>query len=58
VSLLSINCLVADAIMMPAMTKLLETAMTRGLRTHTGLHMLDGQLEMMADFLIGDVSRT
>lgn len=50
-SLLRADCIVAEVIMKPATTKLLETATLRGLRVHKGLHMLDGQLEAMAEFL-------
>lgn len=57
VSLLGSHCLVAEAIMMPALTKLLNAAATQGLRTHVGSHMLDGQLEAMADFFIDDSAR-
>ncbi|TNC14260.1 shikimate dehydrogenase [Methylobacterium terricola] len=43
--------LVAEIIMQPAETALLEHAAARGCRIHPGLPMLEGQLALMADFL-------
>ncbi|WP_127143985.1 shikimate dehydrogenase family protein [Pelagibacterium montanilacus] len=45
------EALVAEAIMKPAMTPLLEQAERRGHRTHAGRHMLDGQVPAIWDFL-------
>jgi len=41
---------VAEVIMSPAVTPLLETAAARGCRTHEGRHMMEQQLGLMADF--------
>ncbi len=41
---------VADVIMSPAVTPLLEVAAARGCRIHEGRHMMEQQLELMADF--------
>lgn len=41
---------VADVIMAPAITPLLETAAARGCRTHEGRHMMERQLGLMAEF--------
>jgi shikimate dehydrogenase len=42
--------LVAEAIMMPPVTPLLEAAAARGLATHQGHHMRDAQVRRCADF--------
>jgi shikimate dehydrogenase len=42
---------VADVIMKPATTPLLEAAERHGCRIHRGHHMLDQQVELYADFL-------
>lgn len=41
------SALVAEVIMMPRTTRLLEEAAARGHRIHHGTHMLDGQLDLM-----------
>lgn len=41
---------VAEVIMSPAVTPLLEVAAARGCRTHEGRHMMEEQLGLMADF--------
>lgn len=41
---------VADVIMKPMRTPLLEAAARRGCRTHTGVHMMDHQAPLFADF--------
>ncbi len=42
---------VADVIMEPARTRLLEEASARGCATHAGRHMMDYQIPMFAEFL-------
>lgn len=42
---------VAEVIMQPAVTRLLEAARARGCATHPGRPMMDHQLALMADFL-------
>lgn len=44
------DAVVADVIMKPEWTLLLRSAQKRGVRTHSGQHMLDGQLDMVAEF--------
>jgi len=41
---------VADVIMKPMRTPLLEAAARRGCRTHTGVHMMDHQTPLFAEF--------
>jgi len=43
--------LVAEVVMKPEMTPLLIAAKERGYSTHFGTHMLNGQLELMMEFL-------
>ena len=43
--------LVAEVVMKPDMTPLLIAAQERGYTTHFGKHMLNGQLELMMEFL-------
>lgn len=45
------NALVAEVIMKPDMTPLLIAAKARGNSIHFGIHMLNGQLELMMRFL-------
>jgi shikimate dehydrogenase len=45
------NALVADVIMKPAVTRLLEEASRRGHPVCEGRHMLDGQIEALWTFL-------
>ena len=42
--------LVADIVMKPEVTSLLTAARARGCKTHIGRHMLEGQVEAIADF--------
>jgi len=42
--------LVADVIMKPPLTALLEQARARGLAIHPGHHMMDGQIAAVAEF--------
>jgi shikimate dehydrogenase len=42
--------IVADVVMKPPITKLLEVASQRGLRTQEGRHMLDNQVEAIWEF--------
>ncbi|WP_018182917.1 shikimate dehydrogenase family protein [Kaistia granuli] len=44
------DMIVAEVIMVPEMTPLLQAAQDRGCRIHLGKPMLDQQLELMADF--------
>jgi shikimate dehydrogenase len=45
------TALVAEVVMKPDMTPLLIAAEARGHRIHFGIHMLNGQLELMMQFL-------
>lgn len=45
--------LVAEAIMQPDITPLLHQARQQGLHTHKGVHMITGQVECLAEFLLG-----
>ena len=47
---LTADMIVAEVIMQPVMTPLLQAAETAGSRIHLGKPMLDQQLELMADF--------
>jgi shikimate dehydrogenase len=51
VSRLQPNQIVAEIIMTPALTPLLEFAQAKGCRIQYGLPMLECQIEMMADFM-------
>jgi shikimate dehydrogenase len=51
VSRLAPGMVVAEVIMQPVMTTLLAAAQAAGCRIHLGHHMLDHQLQLMADFL-------
>ncbi|MCM3885475.1 ThiF family adenylyltransferase [Frankia sp. R82] len=44
------GCLVADIIMKPARTRLLDTADALGLGTHPGIHMLAEQVDLYREF--------
>jgi len=52
-SLLSPSNLVAEIIMKPEMTALLQAAQERGCRIHLGRHMLDEQVRLMGRFMTG-----
>jgi shikimate dehydrogenase len=45
------SSLVAEVVMKPEMTPLLIAAKSRGYAIHFGIHMLNGQLDLMMDFL-------
>ena len=45
------SALFAEVVMKPEITPLLVAAQARGHRVHSGIHMLNGQLEMMMKFL-------
>ncbi|AEJ12801.1 MULTISPECIES: shikimate dehydrogenase family protein [Pseudomonas] len=45
--------LVGEVVMNPDVTPLLEAAQARGCPIHKGVHMLTGQLELLADYLFG-----
>jgi shikimate dehydrogenase len=45
------DALIAEVVMMPEMTPLLIAAKARGHAVHFGTHMLQGQLDLMMDFL-------
>ena len=51
VSTLTPGTLVAEVIMKPERTALLEAAAARGLDVHPGRHMLEGQMDLIFDFL-------
>lgn len=53
-SLLQPDTLVAEVIMKPERTALLDEAMRRGCRVHYGRHMLDTQVELIARFMLAD----
>lgn len=53
VSLLSPANLVAEIIMKPEMTALLQAAQEQGCRIHLGRHMLDHQVRLMGRFMTG-----
>jgi shikimate dehydrogenase len=57
-AVLSANAVVAEAIMKPASTPLLDAAAGLGLRTVEGRHMLDGQVQPMWDFFAMGKGRT
>ncbi len=48
------SMIVAEVIMVPEMTPLLQHAQKIGARVHGGQHMLSGQLNSIADFLLAD----
>lgn len=52
-SLLSPSNLVAEIIMKPEMTALLQAAQEKGCRIHMGRHMLDHQVRLMGRFMTG-----
>ncbi|MDB5612736.1 MAG: Shikimate/quinate 5-dehydrogenase [Devosia sp.] len=45
---------VAEVVMAPAMTPLLDAASERGAFIHEGVHMLTGQIDPFIDFVLGD----
>lgn len=49
-SLLSSSQLVAEIVMLPEMTPLLQQAQQKGANIHFGHHMLKGQMQLMTDF--------
>ncbi|MEN5033722.1 shikimate dehydrogenase [Pseudomonas sp. TWI929] len=49
--------LVAEVVMSPDVTALLEAAEGRGCQTHKGVHMITGQVELLAGFLFGPAKR-
>ncbi len=49
-SVLSASCVVAEAVMKPPRTALIEAAAARGLRVVEGRHMLDGQVRPICEF--------
>jgi shikimate dehydrogenase len=49
--LLTPDMLVAEIVMLPETTALLEAAAARGCRIHHGRHMLDEQIRLMAEFM-------
>jgi shikimate dehydrogenase len=51
--LLDASMAVAEVVMQPDVTALLEAAAARGCATHRGLHMLTEQLPLLADFVAG-----
>jgi shikimate dehydrogenase len=55
--LLQPGMLVAEVVMQPDVTALLEAAAARGCATHRGLHMLLQQVPILADFVAAETSR-
>lgn len=53
-ALLTSSNLVAEIIMKPEITALLQAAGHRGCRTHLGVHMLEHQVRLMARFMTGE----
>lgn len=53
VETLAPGTLVAEVVMNPDLTALLEAAQARGCQIHKGVHMLTGQVQLLADFLFG-----
>ena len=51
-NLLAPSTTVAEVIMRPARTRLLEEAAARGCPTHEGLHMLQAQIDLLARFTL------
>jgi len=45
------GCVVAEVVMQPDMTPLLIAAEARGCRVHKGIHMIEQQVRLLADFL-------
>ena len=45
------NILVAEVIIRPEITKTLKEALDKGCKIHKGIYMLEGQLELMLDFM-------
>lgn len=54
VSTLSAGTVVAEVVMNPDVTPLLAAAAALGCIIHKGVHMIEGQVEMLADFLLAD----
>lgn len=52
------GCVVAEAVMKPAMTPLLRAAQARGAQIHLGEHMIVGQIDHFLQFLADPVSVT
>jgi shikimate dehydrogenase len=48
------STLVADVVMNPDVTPLLAAAAARGCPIHKGVHMITGQVELLADFLLAE----
>jgi shikimate dehydrogenase len=46
------GCIVAEVIMQPDETALLQAARARGCRVHKGVHMVTAQIELLAEFLL------
>jgi shikimate dehydrogenase len=55
--LLQPSMLVAEVVMQPDVTALLEAAAVRGCGTHRGLHMLTEQVPILADFVAAEPGR-
>ncbi len=49
------QALAADVVMVGGLTPFLAMAHEQGARTHGGLHMLQGQLQLIADFIFAEV---
>jgi len=53
VTTLAPGTVVAEVVMVPTMTPLLQAAQQRGIETHAGVHMLTGQIDPFIDFVLG-----
>jgi len=53
ITTLASGTLVADVVMAPAMTPLLQAARQHGATIHPGIHMLTGQIDAFIDFVLG-----
>lgn len=48
------GALAADVVVADSVTPFLSKALEQGMRAHGGIHMLNGQMELIADYLLGD----
>lgn len=50
--LLKPHMIVAEVVAKPEITRLLQRAEIKGCFTHSGIHMITNQMEIMADFIL------
>lgn len=48
------GALAADVVVADSVTPFLSSALEQGMRAHGGIHMLNGQMELIADYLLGE----